>query len=121
MKQIKIASGIKRIEDTDRNAVLFRLRDVLSDHRNALISRLLNDLSTYVDYKFQTRIDQRQEGAVKDALQDLKNSVLDLDRYNGIVEHFLEHPMTYVGTEPFMKEIDEVIGSALNLPQLRLV
>ncbi len=121
MKQIKIANGIKRFDDSDKNAAMFRLRDILSEHRNLLITRLLADLPTYIDYKFSVKAQTRQLDAVKDNLLTMKNSVLDLDRYRDIVDHCFDHEMTFAGTDLFMQEIDESIGMALNLPQLKLV
>jgi hypothetical protein len=121
MKKIKIANGIKRIEDADVNAMLFRLRDILSEHRNILITRLTSDLATYIDYKFSIKATTRQLEVARESLSAMKNSVLDLDRYNDIIERCLNHDMTYIGTEPFMQEIDEIISAALNLPQLKLV
>jgi hypothetical protein len=121
MKRIKIANGIKRFDETDSNGTLFRLRDILSEHRNILITRLLSDLGTYIDYKFNTKTNSRQLDAAKDSLVALKNSVLDLDKYNDIIEHCLNNEMTYVGTEPFMQEINETLSTTLNVPQLKLV
>jgi hypothetical protein len=121
MKKIKIANGIKRIEDADVNAMLFRLRDILSEHRNILITRLASDPGTYIDYKFSIKATARQLEVAKECLSTMKNSVLDLDRYNDIIDHCFNHDMTYIGTEPFMQEIDENLSSALNLPQLKLV
>jgi hypothetical protein len=121
MKKIRIANGIKRLDDSDGNTVLFRLRDILSEHRSILINRLLSDLVTYIDYKFSIRATARQVDSVKDSLVALKNSVLDLDRYSDILDHFHQSEMTYVGNEKFMQEIDEHITAALNLPQLKLV
>ena len=121
MKSVKIVNGIKKIEDSDPGATLFRLRDVLSEHRSVLISRLVGDLSAYIDYKFSQKVTGRRLDSIKDSLQLLKNSTLDLDRYRDIVEHFYNHEMTYIGTEAFMKEIDETISMALNSSQLKLV
>lgn len=121
MKIIKIANGVKRVEDSDRNATLFRLRDILNEHRSVLITRLVSDLATYIDYKFSARVDARQLESIKDNLYALKSSVIDLDRYPDIIEHFFSHQMTHIRTEPFMREIDENIATTLNLPQLKLV
>lgn len=121
MKRIKIASGVKRFDDSDTNATLFRLRDILSEHRSALITRLVSDLGTYIDYKFKTKATSRQLETAKDSLYALKNSVLDLDKYNDIIEHCLQNELTHVGTEPFMLEIDENLSMVLNIPQLKLV
>jgi hypothetical protein len=121
MKKVKIANGIKRVDDSDTNTTLFRLRDILSEHRSILITRLLSDLGAYVDYKFKCKADARQLESLRDALLALRNSVLDLERYSHIMEHFLQNDMTYIGTEPFMQEIDEHISGVLNLTQLKLV
>ena len=121
MKRIRIASGIKRFEDSDMSAALFRLRDILNEHRNVLITRLISDLGTYIDYKFKMKATVRQLDSVRESLQALKNSVLDLQRYNEIVDHCLHNELTHVGTEPFMNEIDETISNVLNIPQLKLV
>jgi hypothetical protein len=121
MKKIKIANGIKRIEDTDRNSTLFRLRDVLHEHRSILISRIMTDLVAYIDYKFKIKPASKELDSVKDALLALKNSVLDLDRYNDIVDAFFENETTHIGAEPFLKEIDEHISSTINQSQLKLV
>lgn len=121
MKRIRIASGIKRFEDGDMNATLFRLRDILNEHRTVLISRLVSDLGTYIDYKFKTKATARQLDSVRESLHALKNSVLDLERYNDIVDHCFQNELTHVGTEPFMQEIDENISNVLNISQLKLV
>lgn len=121
MKRIKIASGVKRFDDSDTNATLFRLRDILSEHRNILITRLMSDLGTYIHYKFNLKATSRQLDTAKESLYALKTSVLDLDRYNQIIEHCLHHDLTHVGTEAFMFEIDENLSMVLNIPQLKLV
>ena len=121
MKKVRIANGIKRIEDTDSNATLFRLRDVLSEHRGILITRLVSDLGSYIDYKFHIKASAKQLETIKDHLYIIKNSALDLDRYSDIIDHFYAHDITYISTEPFMKEVDECIDSIINVSQLKLV
>lgn len=121
MKRVKIANGIRRIEDADPNATLFRLRDVLSEHRSVLITRIVSDLASYIDYKFQTKASAKQQEAIREQLHSIRHSVLDLDRYNDIIDHFFAHEMTHVRTEPFLKEVDECIDSVLNVSQLKLV
>jgi hypothetical protein len=121
MKKIRIANGIKRIEDADMNAMLFRLRDILTEHRGILITRLISDIGTYIDYKFAIKADSRQMEIAKDSLQALKNSVLDLDKYNDIIDRCINNEITYIGSEPFMQEIDDHLVTSLNLPQLKLV
>lgn len=121
MKRVRIASGIKRVDDSDRNTAMFKFRDLLSEHRNVLILRVLSDLATYIDYKFQMKVPSRELETVKDNLHQLRNSVIDLERYGDMLDHFMEHDMTYVGIEPFFREIDDSIASSLNVSQLKLV
>ena len=78
MKKVKIANGVRRIEDSDPNATLFRLRDVLSEHRSVLITRIVSDLATYIDYKFQTKASAKQLESIRDKLQTMRNSALGI-------------------------------------------
>lgn len=121
MKRVKIANGIRRIEDADPNATLFRLRDVLSEHRSVLITRIVSDLASYIDYKFQIKASAKQQESIREQLHSIRHSVLDLDRYNDIIDHFFTHEMTHVRTEAFLKEVDECIDAVLNVSQLKLV
>jgi hypothetical protein len=121
MKTIKMPAGIRRIEDSDANVTLFKLRDILHDQRNTFINRMTGDLTTYIDYRFQARPTSRQLEVIKDRLQSLKNSALDLERYDFIIQHFLSNPVTYVSAAPFYHEIDSYIREELNDAQLRLV
>jgi hypothetical protein len=114
-------AGIRRIEDSDANVTLFKLRDILHDQRNTFINRMTGDLTTYIDYRFQAKPTSRQLEVIKDRLQSLKNSALDLERYDFIIQHFLSNPVTYVSAAPFYHEIDSYIREELNDAQLRLV
>jgi hypothetical protein len=121
MKRVRIVTGIRKIDDTDVNSTLFKLREVLMEHRSVLITRVVSDLGTYVDYKFGTRVSLRQQETIKEHLYNLKNATIDLDRYTEIIDHFFNHELTYIGSEHFMKEIDEGISTIINAPQLKLV
>lgn len=121
MKTVKIALGVKRIEDRDKHLALLQLRDLLDAHRNALINRLMADLPTYLDYRFGTRISEKQLGVLKDKLSFMKNASVDMDKYDFIYQHMLAHQATHVPSEPFYREIDENIGTYLNDDQLKLV
>jgi hypothetical protein len=121
MKTIKTALGVKRIEERDQHLALLQLRELLDAHRNALITRLLADLPTYLDYKFGRRINQKQLDVLKDRLSYMKNSSVDMDKYDFLYQHMLMNEATYVPSEPFYKEIDESISWYLNDSQLMLV
>ena len=121
MKILRILNGVRRIEDSDPNVMLLKVRQILDEQRNELISRLVNDLSAYIDYKFQIKADAKQLDIIKEKLVALKSSGLDLEKYDGLLQHVIHHDTTYVNAEPFYREIDENIKWQLNAAQLRLV
>jgi hypothetical protein len=121
MKIIRTLNGVKRIEDSDPNILLLKVRQIFDEQRNGLITRLITDLASYIDYKFQVRPDIKQLESIKEKLYSLKNSGLDLEKYDGLLQHVLHHDSTYVNAEPFYKEIDENISWHLNAAQLKLV
>jgi hypothetical protein len=121
MKILRTLNGVKRIEDSDPNIMLLKVRQILDEQRNELITRLVNDLGAYIDYKFQIRPDSRQLETIKERLFALKNSGLDLEKYDSLLQHVIHHDSTYINAEPFYREIDENIGWQLNAAQLKLV
>src|SRR5687768_12219052 len=121
MKIIRTLNGVKRIEDSDPNILLLKVRQIFDEQRNGLITRLITDLASYIDYKFQVRPDIKQLESIKEKLYSLKNSGLDLEKYDSLLQHVLHHDSTYVNAEPFYKEIDENISWHLNAAQLKLV
>ena len=121
MKTVKTALGVKRIEERDQHLALLQLRELLDAQRNALITRLLADLPTYLDYKFGKRVNQKQLDVLKDKLSFMKNSSVDMDKYDFLYQHMLTNEATYVPSEPFYREIDESISWYLNEAQLQLV
>ena len=121
IKTIRTLQGVKRIEDSDPNVMLLKVRQIFDEQRNSLITRLIGDLSSYIDYKFKVRPDAKQLEVIREKLFSLKNSGLDLEKYDALLQHVMDHDSTYVNAEPFYKEIDENIGGLLNLAQLTLV
>ncbi len=121
MKILRTLNGVRRIEDSDPNIMLLKVRQILDEQRNGLITRLISDLGSYIDYKFQVKPDARQLESIRDKLYTLKNSGLDLDKYDALLQHVLQNELTYINAEPFYKEIDESISWHLNASQLKLV
>ncbi len=121
MKTIKTVLGTKKIEDKDYHLALVQLREILDAHRSSLISRLISNLPMYIDYKFNTKVDSQQLEAIKEKLSNLKNSSVDMDKYEFILRNVMAHDKTYVATEPFYKEIDDNISWYLNDSQLKLI
>jgi hypothetical protein len=121
MKIVKTASGIRKIENCAEPVALLKIREILMDHRSVLISRMIVDLATYVEYKFKTKINKEQEQSITDKLNTVKHSLIDLDRYNPIIQTILQSEKSYVNSEPFYKEIDEVISWYVRPSQMVLM
>mgnify|MGYP003406506850 FL=1 len=121
MRTVRTVLGIKKIEEKDHQVAVLQLREILDAHRGTLITRLISDLPTYIDYKFNRKVDSKQLEAIKDKLSFLKNSSVDMDKYGFILQNVMDHETTYVATEPFYKEIDDNISWYLNESQLKLV
>lgn len=121
MKTIKTHHGIRRIDELDSSTFLFQLRELLTDFRASLISRLMDDLSTYVDYKFHIKPDANQLPELKIQLYSLKISRVDLGKYQDTVRHIMSQESSYLSSEPFYAEIDEHIHWYLQKYQLTLV
>jgi hypothetical protein len=121
MKSVRIASTVKYIEEGDERVTLFRIQEVLSEHRSTLIMGILSDLPTYLQFKFYAKADKELQGILKDKLFELSNSRVNLDQYLEIV-HEIEKNSTYrVPSHDFFKEIDSLLDSVLNPSQLKLV
>lgn len=121
MKTVRTILGVKKIEENDDHLALLHLREILDAHRNTLINRLISDLPAYLDYKFNTKINGKQLEALKEKLSYLKNSSVDMDKYDFIFKHMKANDATYVASEPFYREIDDNISWYLNESQLKLV
>jgi len=121
MKSVRIASGVKHIEEADQNVTLFRIQEILSEHRSVLITRILSDLPTYLRFKFYTKVDKEVQEVLRDKLFELSNSKINLDRYDEIVQEIRNSNNYRVPSQEFFKEIDSVLHLQLNPTQLQLM
>ena len=121
MKSIRIANNVKYIDEADQNVTLFRIQEILSEHRSTLIMRILGDLPTYIQFKFYAKVDKELQIILKDKLLELSNSKVNLDRYDGIVKEIKISRSYRVPTQEFFKEIDAMLDAQLNPPQLQLI
>lgn len=111
MKTVKSALlGNKQLIDTNADALLLQLKEIIRDHRTLVITRLLNDLPTYLDYKFEVKPNKESLIKAKEQLIALKNGSVDLNTYNNIVQQLLNRAVVHLTNEPFYKEIDEVLS-----------
>lgn len=121
MKTVRTVLGIKKIEEIDHQVTVIKLREILDAHRGVLITRMIADLPSYIDYKFNTKVNSQQLETIKEKLSFMKNSSVDMEKYGFILQEVLSHENTYVATGPFYKEIDDNISWYLNDSQLKLV
>jgi len=122
MKTIKSALlGTKSLIDTNPEVLLVQLKEILKAHRELIINRLMGDLPTYLDYKFNVKADKKMQELVKDKLLDLKKSNADLDTYDSIVQQVLNRSVTHLTNEPFYTEIDEYISQYIKTNQMKFV
>jgi hypothetical protein len=120
MKTIKSALlGTKSLIDTNPEVLLVQLKETLKAHRELIINRLMSDLPTYLNYKFNVKADKKMIELVKDRLLDLKKSNTDLDTYNSIVQQVLIRSVTHLTNEPFYSEIDEYLSQYVKISQLK--
>lgn len=122
MKTIKSALlGTKSLIDTNPEVLLVQLKEILKAHRELIINRLMSDLPTYLNYKFNVKADKKMLELVKDRLLDLKKSNTDLDTYSSIVQQVLNRSITHLTNEPFYAEIDEYLSPYVKATQLKFV
>jgi hypothetical protein len=121
MKSVRIASTVKHIEEGDERVTLFRIQEILSEHRSTLIMGILSDLPTYLQFKFYTKVDKEMQGILRDKLFELSNSKVNLDRYLEIVHEIEKNSNYRVPSQEFFREIDGLLDTVLNPTQLMLV
>jgi hypothetical protein len=122
MKTIKSALlGNKSLIDTNPEVLLVQLKEILRSHRELIINRMMGDLPTYLDYKFNIKADKKILELVKDKLLDLKKSNADLDNYDSIVQQVLNRSVTHLTNEPFYAEIDQYLLQYVKIQQLKFV
>lgn len=119
MKTVKTANGIKKIEDWNLDLVPLQLRYILQDHRATLIDKLLHGgLVTYIDYKFAIKTTAKTQEVIKQKLNELKQSGVDVLLYHSIFELVLNNEYTALHNTLFYEEIDLVIKTNLFQNQL---
>lgn len=111
MKTIKSALlGTKSLIDTNEEVLIVQLKDILKQHRELIINRLLGDLITYLDYKFQAKPDKPMMDAIKDKLIALKKSNVSMEYYQSIEKQVMNRAVIHLTNEPFYVEIDACVA-----------
>jgi hypothetical protein len=121
MKSIRITGNVRQIAESDRHVTLFRIQEILTEHRSLLIMRILQDLPTYLEFKFYVKVDKDQQQIVRDKLSELSNAKVNLDRYDVIVQEIKRNDTYRVPSQLFFNEIDLLLDTHLNPSQLQLI
>ena len=77
--------------------------------KDALITRLISDLDTYLFYKFEFKPTKDQAMRIKEKLYSLKNAGVELEHFQNIVQQLLNRAQVHLTNEPFYTEIDEML------------
>jgi hypothetical protein len=112
--------GNKNILATDPSVQLFQVREVLNQHRDTLINRLLSDLPSYVDYKFKARPSINELDTIKEKLLGVTRTNVDLDKFQSVVKQVKKNGTTRLTNEVFFSEIDDLIRWHIRKPRLEL-
>src|SRR6267154_5495527 len=108
MKTVKSALlGAKQLIDTNEEVLTIQLKEIIKEHRALIITRMMGELPTYLDYKFNFKTDKDSLMKIKDRLLSLKNSGIDLKVYDNVVQQLLNRAVVHLTNEPFYIEIDE--------------
>ena len=111
MKTVKSALlGNKQLIDTNADVLLIQLKEIIKEHRALVITRLIGDLPTYLDYKFEMKVNKEMLMKIKEELLELKNGSVDLKSYDNVVQQLLNRAIVHLTNEPFYKEIDECMS-----------
>ena len=101
--------GQRLITAKDKNARLFQVKQVLIQHRDSLITKLLKDIPSYLAIKYHALANETELEEIKDKLLDLQKRDLDLINYVAIVEQIKKRSTTKLSNAPFFQEIDQLL------------
>ncbi len=109
--------GARLVRASEPNIQLFQIRNVLDQHRDALVDRVLADLPTYIDFKFRQQPSRKDLALIFDRLLAFKRRSVDIDFYQPLIKEIMKKEETKLKNDCFFLEIDEQIKLNLN-PQL---
>lgn len=122
MKTIKSPLlGFKKLDDSDSDVLMVQLQEVLSQHQEILINRLLSDLPTYLDYRFQLKASKTELEEIREKLVFLKSRNVDLEMFREVVERVKSNTTTHLSNELFYSAIDRLLQTYVKVPTLSLI
>lgn len=101
--------GQRVITAKDKNARLFQVKQVLNQHRDSLITKLLKDIPSYLAIKYHACANEPELEEIKSKLEALQKRDLDLMNYAFIVEQIKTRTTVKLSNVPFLQEIDQLL------------
>lgn len=118
MKTIKSALlGTKSIPDMNFEE---ELRKILREQRTVILTRMLAELPTYIDYKFHVKPTHYVMEKIRERLTALKESFVSLTSYPATCEMVGSRQLIVLSSDEFYKEIDGEITPYVTQQQLDL-
>lgn len=122
MKMVKSGLlGNRKLIEGNENAILFQLTQIIKEHRALIIERLVNDIPTYLDFKFQMKPNKDQLVEIKDKLLHLQENGVNLTAYQPIIDQLQTQSVIHLTDKYFFQEIDDVLSALLPSRQLKIV
>jgi hypothetical protein len=113
MKKIKTVNGIKTIDDWANDLVPIQLREILQEHRNTLIDKIMSGLELYVISKLNHKATKGQLERMKLRLFNLKHTGIDMDNYSSVLELVMQREQVNLDSGIFYIEIDNVLRNEI--------
>jgi hypothetical protein len=101
--------GEKFITARDKNVRLFQVKQVLNQHRDLLIDKLMKDIPYYLAFKYHARATPTEVEEIKTKLTTLQKKDINLMDYASIVEEIKRRPRVKLDNQVFYKEIDQLL------------
>ena len=101
--------GQKFITARNKAVRLFQVKQILNQHRDLLIDKLINDIPYYLAFKYHARANDNELAQIKSKLIDLQKRDLDLTNYASIVEEIKRKSLVKLNNQEFYKEIDQLL------------
>ncbi|HYC84087.1 MAG TPA: hypothetical protein VEB86_02650 [Chryseosolibacter sp.] len=113
MKRLRTVNGVRYIQYVNRQDLEDKVQEAVTQHRATLITRLLNGLNEYVEYKFNQRVDETRAERIREKLMTLKHQAVSIDDCSPIIEQLLKKDICVLTTSGYYIEIDERIRYSL--------
>lgn len=101
--------GQRLITARNKSVRLFQVKQILNQHRDLLINRVLRDIPYFLAFKYQARANETELEEIKSKLMDLQKRDVDLTNYASIVEQIKRRTTIKLNNQEFFKEIDQLL------------